>query len=52
MRRDAPADEIKQAYRKLARLHHPDKVADDPEKQEEAKQLMARINWAKEVLTG
>jgi hypothetical protein len=39
---DAPADEVKQAYRKLARLHHPDKVS-EPSKQEEAKQLMARI---------
>lgn len=48
---DAPADEVKQAYRKLARLHHPDKVS-EPSKQEEAKQLMARINWAKETLLG
>ena len=46
----ATPDEIKQAYRRLARVNHPDKAA--AERREEAKQLMARINWAKEVLLG
>ena len=45
---DATADEVKRAHRQLARKHHPDKV--EPEKQEEAKVLMQKINWAKEVL--
>lgn len=45
---DATAEEVKRAHRQLARVHHPDKV--EPEKQEEAKVLMQKINWAKEVL--
>ena len=47
---DASAEEVKRAHRQLARLHHPDKAP--PEKQEEAKLLMQRLNWAKEVLVG
>ena len=46
---DASAEEVKRAHRNLARLNHPDKV--EPERQDEAKQLMQKINWAKEVLT-
>ena len=48
--RNASPDEIKQTYRKLARQHHPDKA--EPGKQDEAKHMMERINWAKEVLVG
>ena len=47
---DATIADIKKSYRKLALQHHPDKV--EPAQQEEARQLMARINWAKEVLLG
>ena len=50
--RGAPADEIKQAYRRLARQHHPDKVGDSVEAAKQAEAKMARINWAKEVLLG
>ena len=47
---DAPLEEIKRAHRNLARKHHPDKVGEDPQLQEAAKQLMQRLNWAKETL--
>ena len=46
--RGASPQAIKKAHRQLAITHHPDKV--DAERQEEAKKLMQRINWAKEVL--
>ena len=48
--RFAGLEEIKRAHRNLARRHHPDKVGDDATLQEEAKMLMQRLNWAKEVL--
>ncbi len=44
--KDAPQDEIKKAFRKLARKHHPD-VADDKEAAEEE---FKKINEAYEVL--
>ena len=47
---EASLEEIKRAHRNLARRHHPDKVGDDATLQEEAKLLMQRLNWAKEVL--
>ncbi|MBX6723173.1 MAG: DnaJ domain-containing protein, partial [Dactylosporangium sp.] len=46
VRRDASTDEIKRAYRKLARQYHPD-VNPDPEAQEKFKE----INAAYEVLS-
>jgi molecular chaperone DnaJ len=46
VRRDASADEIKRAYRKLARQYHPD-VNPDPKAQEKFKE----INAAYEVLS-
>ncbi|MFN2624724.1 MAG: molecular chaperone DnaJ [Mycobacteriales bacterium] len=40
VRSDAPADEIKKAYRRLAREHHPD-VNSSPESQEQFKRMTA-----------
>ncbi|WP_126973889.1 DnaJ C-terminal domain-containing protein [Gynurincola endophyticus] len=45
--KNATADEIKKAYRKLARQHHPDLNADNPE----ADKLFQQINEANEVLS-
>lgn len=46
--RDASADQIKQAFRKLARQHHPDKVKEDQKEAAEVK--FKEINEAYEVL--
>ena len=46
LKKDASAAEIKKAYRKLARKHHPDLNPDDKEAQER----FQRINEANEVL--
>lgn len=45
--RDASQEEIKKAYRKLARKHHPDANPDDPQAEEKFK----RINEAYQVLS-
>ena len=39
--RSATADEIKKAYRKLARQHHPDANPDDPKAEERFKEISA-----------
>ena len=45
--KDASEDEIKKAFRKAARKHHPDVNPDDPEAEEKFKQ----INEAYQVLS-
>lgn len=47
LEKSASADEIKKAYRKLARKHHPDVNPND----NEAKKLFQQINEANEVLS-
>ena len=46
--RDAPADEIKRAFRKLARKHHPDRAT--PANKDAAEEKFKEINEAYEVL--
>ena len=45
---DADEDEIKKAYRALARKYHPDRYAGKPELQASAEQKMKEINAAYE----
>ena len=47
----ATADEIKAAWRGLARQHHPDLIGDDPEAARRATRRMAEINAAYAALT-
>ena len=48
---EATDDEIKKAYRKLAVLHHPDKVASEPEAvQKSAKEQFQKIQQAYEQI--
>jgi DnaJ family protein C protein 3 len=49
--RDADEREIKKAYRKLSKLHHPDKASANGMTPEEAQKKMAAINEAYEVLS-
>ena len=48
---DATPDEIKVAWRGLARQHHPDLIGDDPEVAQRATRRMAEINAAYATLT-
>jgi curved DNA-binding protein CbpA len=48
---DATPDEIKAAWRALARRHHPDLIGDDPEVAQVATSKMAEINAAYAALT-
>lgn len=48
---DADERQIKQAYRKLSKLHHPDKAAKQGLTKEAAEKKMASINEAYEVLS-
>ena len=47
----ATPDEIKAAWRALARRHHPDLIGDDPETAQRATRRMAEINTAYAALT-
>lgn len=49
--RDADEKQIKSAYRKLSKLHHPDKAAKQGLTKETAEKKMASINEAYEVLS-
>ncbi len=49
--RDASDDEIKKAYRDLARKNHPDRFINDPKKAEEATNRMQEINAAYDAIT-
>jgi len=49
--RDADEREIKRAYRKLTKEHHPDKAAQQGIAPEEAQKKMSQINEAYEVLS-
>ena len=40
--------DLKNIWKQLARVYHPDKIADDPEKQETYQKLVSTINNAKE----
>ncbi len=42
--------EIKKAYRRLAKIHHPDRAAHDAKAQEQAKEQFAKINTAYEIV--
>ncbi|KAL2194589.1 hypothetical protein P885DRAFT_42753 [Corynascus similis CBS 632.67] len=48
---DADERQIKSAYRKLSKLHHPDKAAKQGLTKEEAEKKMAAVNEAYEVLS-
>lgn len=48
--RDADERQIKSAYRKLSKVHHPDKASKQGISKEEAEKKMASINEAYEVL--
>jgi DnaJ homolog subfamily C member 3 len=48
---DADERQIKSAYRKLSKAHHPDKAAKQGLTKEEAEKKMASINEAYEVLS-
>lgn len=48
--RDATEEEIKSAYRKLARRYHPDRFASDPEGASAAEEKMKEINEAYDAI--
>lgn len=49
--RDASATQIKAAWRRLARRHHPDLIGDDPAASRQATRQMAEINEAYAAMT-
>ena len=48
----ASAQELKAAYRDLAKVWHPDRFAHDPRLQQKAQEKLKEINEAYELLTG
>ena len=51
MSRDATPEQIKKAYKRLALLHHPDRIKGDENAKAEANERFAQISHAYEVLT-
>ena len=49
--KNASADELQKAYRKLARKYHPDLQGDDEKQQEKAKQKFQKVQQAYDVLS-
>lgn len=50
---NASKDDVRQAYRRLARQYHPDLHAKDPVAQQTAEEQMKTLNWAyQEILSG
>ncbi len=52
VRRDSSDEEIKKAYRDLARKYHPDRYTNSPDLAEVANEKMKEINAAYEAITG
>ena len=50
IRRDAPLDEVKSAYRRQMRRYHPDRHADDPEKVRIANEVSQQLREAYEAI--
>ena len=48
---DATSAELKTSYRALCRRYHPDRFAGDPERFEQANELLREVTWAYRVLT-
>ncbi len=40
----APVEEVKSAYKRMIKLYHPDRFANDPSKQQTATQITAKLN--------
>ncbi|KAH9598490.1 DnaJ domain [Trypanosoma melophagium] len=51
VQQSASEEEIRRAYRKAALLNHPDRAGHEPEQQQAAREQMALINQAYEVLS-
>ena len=50
VKKDAKADEIKKAYRKLAKQHHPDANPGNPKAADQFKQIAAAGPWRSRAL--
>ena len=48
---NATDEEIKAAYRKLVKKYHPDRIANDPEKQSAASEKLKQVNAAYDMIT-
>jgi hypothetical protein len=46
----ASLDEIKHAYRHLAKIWHPDRFENDPTMQSQAEERLKELNWAYDIL--